>query len=225
MSVIIRKRGSRRRYLSVHFPLLDSRGAFVPNDRRQLPDRRKPLHDINDLKAILSKIYSEWLVGEQRQEGLHFLGGHLGQVHAGSLAWRVMGVCQTSLHVSVRISPYRKQPPSWLTSATGLVEWSNFPISRSTRYSLAEYIKDLWICHHEILINYSYKLMNNSSSLIVLAVLGSSLIALALYYLRVSIKELFRGRYYREGQVRWISRLRLVKLLSTPKQERQKKCQ
>jgi hypothetical protein len=59
VSVIIRKRGSRRRYLSVHFPLMDSRGAFVHYDRRQLPDRRKQLHDINDLKTILSKIYND----------------------------------------------------------------------------------------------------------------------------------------------------------------------
>lgn len=52
--------------------------------------------------------------------------------------------------------------------------------------------------------------MNNTSGLVVLAVLGGSLMALGLYCLRVSIIELFRGRYYRKGQARRISRLRLV---------------
>ena len=59
VSVIVRKRGSRRRYMPVKFPLTDSLGAFVFQDRRQLSDRRKLLHDINDLKTILSKMYSD----------------------------------------------------------------------------------------------------------------------------------------------------------------------
>jgi hypothetical protein len=59
VSVIVRKRSTRRRYMPVHFPLTDSRGAFVFQDRRQLPDRRKLLHDLNDLKSIFSKIYSD----------------------------------------------------------------------------------------------------------------------------------------------------------------------
>lgn len=59
MSVSIRQSGSRRRYMAVRFPLTDSRGAFVFQDRRQLSDRRKLLHDLNDLKTILSKIYSD----------------------------------------------------------------------------------------------------------------------------------------------------------------------
>jgi hypothetical protein len=59
MCVIVRQRGSRRHYMPVQFPLTDSRGAFVFVERRQLPDRRRLLHDINDLKAILSKIYRD----------------------------------------------------------------------------------------------------------------------------------------------------------------------
>ena len=59
VSVIKRQKGSRRRYLYMQFPLTDSCGEFVFQERRQLPDRRKLLHDINDLKTILSKIYSE----------------------------------------------------------------------------------------------------------------------------------------------------------------------
>jgi hypothetical protein len=31
----------------------------VFQDRRLLPDRRRLIHDINDLKAILSKIYRD----------------------------------------------------------------------------------------------------------------------------------------------------------------------
>ena len=59
MCVIVRQRGFRRRYMPVRFPITDSQGVFVCEDRRQLPDRRKLLHDLNDLKTILSKIYSD----------------------------------------------------------------------------------------------------------------------------------------------------------------------
>ena len=59
VSVIKRQKGSRRRYRSMRFPLTDSCGEFVCQERRQVPDRRKLQHGINDLKAILSKIYGE----------------------------------------------------------------------------------------------------------------------------------------------------------------------
>ena len=59
VSIIKRQKGSRRRYMAMQFPLTDSCGEFVFQERRKLPDRRKLLHDINDLKTILSKIYSE----------------------------------------------------------------------------------------------------------------------------------------------------------------------
>ena len=36
-------------------------------------------------------------LGQQPQQGLHFFQGHLGQVHAASLAWWVMGVYQVGL--------------------------------------------------------------------------------------------------------------------------------
>ena len=58
MCVIVRQRNSRRRYLPVRFPLTDSRGELVATERRRLQDRRKVEHDIQDLKVILSKIYS-----------------------------------------------------------------------------------------------------------------------------------------------------------------------
>ena len=36
-------------------------------------------------------------LSQQLQQGLHFFQGHLGQVHAASLARRVVGVCQACL--------------------------------------------------------------------------------------------------------------------------------
>lgn len=59
VSVIKRQLGSRRRYTPVQFPLTDSRGAFVTHDRRQLPERRKRRNGLEDLKTVLSKIYSD----------------------------------------------------------------------------------------------------------------------------------------------------------------------
>ena len=53
----MRQKGSRRYELPVDFPLTDSDGEFVLQDRRRMPDRRKTIHDLNDLKAILLKIY------------------------------------------------------------------------------------------------------------------------------------------------------------------------
>jgi hypothetical protein len=57
-------------------------------------------------------------------------------------------------------------------------------------------------------------LMNELSGFVVLAVLGGSLVALALYVLRASIRDLFRGCYYREGKIRCILNVRLAKMLT-----------
>jgi hypothetical protein len=59
VSVIKRQSESRRRYLPIQFPLMDSAGTFVYQERRQLPERRKQKNDLDDLKIILSKIYSD----------------------------------------------------------------------------------------------------------------------------------------------------------------------
>ncbi|MDH3947722.1 MAG: hypothetical protein OEU74_02065 [Gammaproteobacteria bacterium] len=56
--------------------------------------------------------------------------------------------------------------------------------------------------------------MNNLSGFVVIAVFGGSLAALALYFLRVPIRELFRGRYYHDDQARRVTSLRLVKMLT-----------
>lgn len=56
MSLILRKKGSRRFDLPARFPLTDSRGVFVAQDRRVLPDRRKAEYGFDDLKVILSKM-------------------------------------------------------------------------------------------------------------------------------------------------------------------------
>ena len=42
--------------LQAEFPLADSQGLIVLQDRRRLPDRRENINGINDLKAILSKM-------------------------------------------------------------------------------------------------------------------------------------------------------------------------
>jgi hypothetical protein len=60
MSFITRQKGSRRFDLPAEFPLVDSNGVLVLEDRRQIPDRRKAVvHDINDLKSILPKYFGE----------------------------------------------------------------------------------------------------------------------------------------------------------------------
>jgi len=59
MSFITRQKGSRRYDLPAEFPLVDSDGVLVLEDRRQIPDRRQPIHDINNLKAILPKYFEE----------------------------------------------------------------------------------------------------------------------------------------------------------------------
>ena len=59
MSFITRQKGSRRFDLPAVFPLEDSNGILALEDRRQTPDRRQPIHEINDLKAILPKYFAE----------------------------------------------------------------------------------------------------------------------------------------------------------------------
>ena len=45
--------------LPVDYPLEDCDGVLVREDRRHISDRRKPVHDIEDLKVILSKMGSD----------------------------------------------------------------------------------------------------------------------------------------------------------------------
>ena len=56
MTLIVRQKGSRRFDLPVEFPLTDSQGIIVIQDRRRLPDRRKAKYELDDLKAILTKM-------------------------------------------------------------------------------------------------------------------------------------------------------------------------
>ena len=56
MTKIARKKGDRRFDMPVEFPLEDSQGVIVIQDRRRLPDRRKEIYGIDDLKVILSKM-------------------------------------------------------------------------------------------------------------------------------------------------------------------------
>ena len=56
MTKIARKKGDRRFDMPVEFPLEDSQGVIVIQDRRRLPDRRKEIYGIDDLKLILSKM-------------------------------------------------------------------------------------------------------------------------------------------------------------------------
>ena len=59
MSFITRQKGSRRFDLPAEFPLMDSNGVLILEDRRQTPDRRQLIQDINDLKTILLKYFAE----------------------------------------------------------------------------------------------------------------------------------------------------------------------
>ncbi len=54
--LVVRQRGSSRFDLPVEFPLTETQGLCIVHDRRRVPDRRKPKHDIEDLKIILSKM-------------------------------------------------------------------------------------------------------------------------------------------------------------------------
>jgi hypothetical protein len=53
---IVRKKGDRRFDMPVEFPLEDSQGVIVIQDRRRLPHRRKEIYGIDDLKVLLSKM-------------------------------------------------------------------------------------------------------------------------------------------------------------------------
>ena len=57
-TLMVRQRGSRRIDLPVKFPLTDSRGVSLIQDRRQLPDRRKVKNDFDDQKDIPEKMAS-----------------------------------------------------------------------------------------------------------------------------------------------------------------------
>ena len=59
MRLVVRQKGSRRMGLPVSFPLTDSDGIAVAHDRPQVPARRKPTHDLDDLKVILSKMRND----------------------------------------------------------------------------------------------------------------------------------------------------------------------
>jgi hypothetical protein len=56
MSLIVRQKGSRRFELPVEFPLEDSQGVFVIQDRRRLPERRKANYCLDDMKVIFAKM-------------------------------------------------------------------------------------------------------------------------------------------------------------------------
>ena len=56
--MFVRQKGSRRFDMTDEFPLEDSQGVIVIKDRRRLPDRRKEIYGIDDLKVILSKMAS-----------------------------------------------------------------------------------------------------------------------------------------------------------------------
>lgn len=56
MNLIDRKIGSRRVDLSLGFPLTDSQGFSVLQDRRRLSNRRKASCGLDDLKVILTKM-------------------------------------------------------------------------------------------------------------------------------------------------------------------------
>ena len=56
--------------------------------------------------------------------------------------------------------------------------------------------------------------MNNIAGIAVLMVLGGSLIIVALYYLRASIRKSFGGHYFRENMKHQVTYLRLGEMLT-----------
>ena len=56
MPLIIRQKGGRRFDMPVEFPLEDSQGVHVIQDRRRLPDRRKAKFELDDMKVISAKM-------------------------------------------------------------------------------------------------------------------------------------------------------------------------
>ena len=59
MELVARQADDRRDGSPAEFPLTDSQGLFVIQDRRRLPDRRKTEHGTDEFKAILSEIGSD----------------------------------------------------------------------------------------------------------------------------------------------------------------------
>ncbi len=55
MMLVERQSGSRRRGNPVEFPLMDSQGVLVTEDRRRLPSRRKAGCDIDVIDVMLFK--------------------------------------------------------------------------------------------------------------------------------------------------------------------------
>ena len=53
---IARQKDCRRHNIPEEFPLVDSQGFIVINDRRRLHDRRKAEYGLDDLKVILAKM-------------------------------------------------------------------------------------------------------------------------------------------------------------------------
>ena len=62
MILIERQKGSRRFDMPVEYPLEDSQGVIVIQDRRRWSDRRKAEHSIDDQKVIVSKMNSLTIV-------------------------------------------------------------------------------------------------------------------------------------------------------------------
>ena len=56
MYLVERQNETRRVRPPVEFPLTDSRGVYVEKDRRRLPDRRDPEHNIDDYLKTESPI-------------------------------------------------------------------------------------------------------------------------------------------------------------------------
>jgi hypothetical protein len=56
VNLIARQKDCRRHNIPKEFPLVDSQGIIVINDRRRLHDRRKAKYGFDDLKIILAKM-------------------------------------------------------------------------------------------------------------------------------------------------------------------------
>jgi hypothetical protein len=67
MKLVVRQKGIRRYYLPVEFPLTDSQGEFVSQDRRRLPDRRMEQYDHDALKIIPNKLVLDLIDGVRSQ--------------------------------------------------------------------------------------------------------------------------------------------------------------
>ena len=56
MYLIEKQNGTRRGRTHVEFPLTDSQGVYVEKDRRRLPDKRGPEHNIDDYLKTESRV-------------------------------------------------------------------------------------------------------------------------------------------------------------------------